>query len=250
MHYLLTELFEYDELSDQAKDRARREHSKMLSECDNRVEDVRKHFEISLEKIGFPKEDIDFSLGYQHSDGMAFYGRIEFSNIENILKYADQDELAHNWKTLYDAGEVNDVCFNISRKSLGLHYSHYNTMLLTSDSPPCCKFIILKITSAISDVIKAVSKKLEADRYKLLETRKTKSYIEESIRTTECLFKKSGEPTGLRIYSNETFLKEGTNIKCDYCHCMKFTKTKKDVISCNNCEATYKVKTYHSMEVR
>ena len=50
---------------------------------------ITKTFEFELEKLGYPTDDIGYSLNYCQDDGMAFYGDVDVDKI--VKRMYDND---------------------------------------------------------------------------------------------------------------------------------------------------------------
>lgn len=119
-------LYTYEELSDDAKEKARETIGQQNLEWLDSG-DLAYMFEQIIEEWGFPSDDIQFSLGYSQGDGVAFYGSID---VDTYLRKAKR---VTHYKLLKTGVEY---WFTLKRNSWGTHYSHHNTMDLVYDATP------------------------------------------------------------------------------------------------------------------
>ncbi|MDV0844429.1 MULTISPECIES: NgrC [Gammaproteobacteria] len=185
---------------------------------------IKQHFQNELVKHGYPADlTIEYSLGYCQGDGMAFYGSLGVDDVQALMKRlfgteqgsADavrrvknlmaQKDIDHMINVLRDYGNCD---LSITRNSFGQHYSHWNTMRIDSNVDFTGVFpdeetmlgtgieginpemlerwqgIWDRFIDALQDDVKSLSKRLEADGYKLIEA----TPYEETVvwqRTTE-----------------------------------------------------------------
>jgi len=160
-----------------------------------------KTFEFELEKLGYPNDDIGYSLNYCHDDGVAFYGDVDVDKI--VKRMYDNDVLTDDKYYLYKLstnvyGHIIRV--TISANESGRHYSNHNTMSVNVDGdisewtaesilshdgpydePIFTNDIYIYVVDLIDDLyddikkfiqneIKEVSKKLEKIGYEIIES--------------------------------------------------------------------------------
>lgn len=94
------------------------------------------YFSSQLVDAGFPDDlDIHWSLGYCQGDGMAFYGRISFTEMIELVRkiYVHDKRKQRMLVRLIQAIQEwdYDETFEIYRNQFGYHYSHFNTMTLS-----------------------------------------------------------------------------------------------------------------------
>jgi len=185
---------------------------------------IKQHFQNELVKHGYPADlTIEYSLGYCQGDGMAFYGSLGVDDVQALMKrlfgteqgstdavrrvknLMAQKDIDHMINVLRDYGNCD---LSITRNSFGQHYSHWNTMRIDSNVDFTGVFpdeetmlgtgieginpemlerwqgIWDRFIDALQDDVKSLSKRLEADGYKLIEA----TPYEETVvwqRTTE-----------------------------------------------------------------
>ena len=118
-------VYSFDELDDKVK-------MKLLDQCHafeqelTLSENLLDMFKYELELLGYPTDDIEFSLSSCQGDGMAFYGDVDVSD------YVGTDKpCPFNWAKTFNKIlllKPGGVYIVISRNSFGSHYSHWNTM--------------------------------------------------------------------------------------------------------------------------
>ena len=50
---------------------------------------LNKHFAAELAALGYPTEDVRYSLGYCQGDGVAFYGRVSGEGLDRLIAAVD-----------------------------------------------------------------------------------------------------------------------------------------------------------------
>ncbi|GJA78130.1 NgrC [Aeromonas hydrophila] len=185
---------------------------------------IKQHFQNELVKHGYPTDlTIEYSLGYCQGDGMACYGRLGVDDVQALMKrllgtgqgstdavrrvknLMAQRDIDHMINVLRDYGNCD---LSITRNSHGHHYSHWNCMNIDDNVDFTGVFpdeetmlgtgiegvnpemlerwqgIWDRFIEALQDDVKSLSKRLEADGYKLIEA----TPYEETVvwqRTTE-----------------------------------------------------------------
>ena len=198
-----TTVYTFDELNDAAKENARQ----WFREADFfDSEEISENFATELAELGYPTDDIRFSLGYSQGDGMAFYGGIEHgpktldSLIKRLIpKSSDRRILRRNRKDSYGEYTILDNLY-IKIECMNSHYNHYNSMCVDWDYEgnedlltPAANRVINDFIGSLKMDIKAVSMKLERSGYEIIEWRDSDEVIDESIIANEYTFTESGE---------------------------------------------------------
>lgn len=184
-----TYAFEYDELSDKAKKKAREQVDGWESEDPFMSEMISEDFKYYLEERGLPT-DVRWSLGYCQGDGVAFHGPV------NVQKYMD-------FYSLREWGPMEDLV-SVKINDTGSHYHHWNTMDVDFDrwddheecEHPAAWWISRHVDAFIDHIrskIKEVSRELESRGYAEIEYRHTDEYLEETIRNNDWLFDEDGD---------------------------------------------------------
>lgn len=189
------ELYTFEELDPRAKERAR-DWYRQVSAGDSDVSDlITEDFAQQLSDLGYPTKDIRWSLSYSQGDGVAFYGEcdgdklIKRYNLEGSNKSPSWAEAYENWAEAY-----------IKLTRLGSHYDHYNTMgvevelWFTGDANEQVRQAAEEeLAQWVQDDVKAVSRKLEAGGYEIIEAYSSDEYIDENIIINEYEFYANGK---------------------------------------------------------
>lgn len=203
-------LYKFDELSPEAQEKA---IQKWRDSMDWSIESewITEIFQNKLAELGYPTDDISWSLNYCQGDGVAFYGDVDVPFVAKRILRGDDLILFNNL-----VEENLAVSVNIYRNSFGHRYSHWNTMEvdidgddldtmmsylygdLDSDSDEytekCDEIesMLITLRDGISDEIKSVSRELEKLGYEMIEDYQSDESISETIRINEYEFKEDG----------------------------------------------------------
>lgn len=158
--------YEYKELSDTAKKVALEELRERAIDWDN-SDQITELFQERLELLGYPTDNVGWSLGYCQGDGVAFYGQIETRKVIDRL-YASEPERRESILKLWETG-----LFDMKITRSNSHYHHFNTMRVemsenaydTDDGFQLAESVRDDIQSDVKDV----SKELEEIGYKEIE---------------------------------------------------------------------------------
>ena len=115
-------VYQFDDLSKEAKEKAMEEHREFLSSVWD-GDYVQEEFMDDMEKYGIENMEINYSGFYSQGDGASFTGRID---IPKYLKATGQEkDYAKLLKAIKDGEDVDDVAV-IER--ISHRYYHYNTI--------------------------------------------------------------------------------------------------------------------------
>lgn len=105
------EVFPLSALSEHARQNAIKKYRERFLNYTGEIRvTLLEHFAEILEKAGFPEDDINWSLGYQQGDGVAFYGGIELESL--FKKYPDLENHIPVCKKIIDThNEVHSKSF-------------------------------------------------------------------------------------------------------------------------------------------
>lgn len=170
-------IFRYDELSQEAKERARKWCREKGLNYEPQI--ITEMMESTLNDLGYEGVEVFWRLSYSQGDGVAFYGKL--TNPDKLLKRLLSEKDIRRWKRISD---VIGIDIRINR--IGSHlYHHYKTMEVVVDSNdldqdmhPFIGIFLKKIEEKIQADVKSVSKKLENDGYKELEYQNSDEYID------------------------------------------------------------------------
>jgi len=169
---------QFDELSDEAKAHAiENERQAWYGYFETR--DLTEEFKWALEPLGFPTDDIAWSLSSCQGDGVAFYGDVD------LAAYM-------KWKTPFGStpkayDEELEWLVSCKLVSNSNHYCHYNTMTVevdfidTHDDEYDYRVIINEIEAMVKDDIVSVSHALEKYGYSWLEGESSDEAIAERL---------------------------------------------------------------------
>lgn len=200
--------YQFDELTEAAKDNARNWFKEMIDS----TPEISEFFTYVLKTLNFPTDCIEYSLSCCQGDGMAFYGA--FDPIAVLTKsltceneFPDlaltQDQKDDVQKLLTKINEIGAEYFagKIVRNSYGFHYSHYNTMEIkiecykdfSPDHEKQIQEISLEAEKIIETYVKTISKHLEKQGYDIIEDALSDESVDENIRINEYAFTKNGK---------------------------------------------------------
>lgn len=148
---------------------------------------IKFHFTRTLAALGYPTEDINYSLGYSQGDGVAMYGDIDTDGLTAMA----QRLLKGPQKAGAKRAIAKGCTASISRNSFGNLYSHYNTMQVNDESHYAEELTEYE-ESAFSSLIEAIeqevvstSKQLESDGYAIVEAGSSVFTLDDKKRTFE-----------------------------------------------------------------
>ena len=196
MRIMKTKVYTFDELSDEAKEKARswwREGGLDYEWYDGEYED----FTTIAGFMGIEVEHIYFSGFWSQGDGACFEGnyRYEKGGVKKLLEYAPQDkELNQIIETLAEAQKKNFYQIYGTIKHQG-HYYHYNSMDITlnrennrGEEIPMVDDAEDTITEAFRDLAKWLYRNLET-QYDYLNS---DEQVDETIRINDYEFTEDG----------------------------------------------------------
>lgn len=191
-----TTVFQYGELSDDAKKKAvewgqefahRTFEPSMLSEW----------MKDRLDEVGLPADDLEWSLSYSQGDGVAFYGLVE--DLDKLVRHL-RKRTATRCLRYTDADDSNYmVSVSLSRNSFGWHYSHWNTMSVDvewsecgTDPTPAQAAAMDALYEAVKTFVQDTSRQLERDGYADIEYQSSEEQVIEMIEANEYEFDEEG----------------------------------------------------------
>jgi hypothetical protein len=208
----VTTLYKFEELSPQAQETAVNKWRESM-DWGFESEQISEDFKYKLEELGYPTDDIGWSLSYSQGDGVAFYGYVDMDIVARRLLEGKDLEL---YNRLVE--ENLTVSARIYRNSFGHHYSHWNTMEVEMDGDSTDTMItylyesngeeltreewddkereleafITHLEEVISIDIKTVSRELESLGYKQIEYIESDEAIRETIEANDYEFTSDG----------------------------------------------------------
>jgi len=192
MRTIETNLYKFNELSEEAKETARdcwKSNGLDEHECECITEDFQYH----LEELGLPKDDIRWRLSCSQGDGVAFYGDVD------VEEYLTKNKIKTKFKKLFDKdGDL--LISNVNIYSNSNHYNHYNTMSLTYNEElhggydnPSRQNAIYEFTDHLLAHIKEVSKDFETKGEEQIDYYASNEYVDEMIIANEYEFTEDGD---------------------------------------------------------
>jgi len=183
------DVYEFDELSPKAKDRAITWYRESGAAFDTEdTEAVSDMFRETLSARGLPTGDVRWRLSSSQGDGVAFYGRFDLD------EYLKANKLKSKFPALKDV--ANDITANIEK--VGPHmYDHYNTMRVEFE--PQVELTdrqnkeLDKLKEFVGAQIEKVSHDLEKAGYEEIEYREGDEQIAETIRANDWEFDVDGK---------------------------------------------------------
>lgn len=204
-------LYKFEELSDKAKQNAIK-HYRESMDWQIISESITEKFTEKLSAMGYPTDDLEWSLSYSQGDGVAFYGEVDMDKVINRLEHKGYDLNYDLYRAIKDKGLT--ITAKIYRNSFGYHYSHYNTMEVEVDGDSIEVMVeylygdldeneyidkhdeiynfLLKLKGCIHNDIKDVSKELEKEGYSDIEYYSSDEAIAEILIANEYEFTEDG----------------------------------------------------------
>jgi hypothetical protein len=158
--------YAFKELSDKAK-KVALEAVRKLAADDDHSDEITEDFKTRLDELGYPTDDVNWSLGCCQGDGVAFYGTVDRERVIARLYAGDAAKISKITE-LMSRGLLD---IEIVRNSHGTRYSHSRTMTLEDHweraDEADTKFIA-DVASDILDDIRATSSELEKSGYEMI----------------------------------------------------------------------------------
>jgi hypothetical protein len=183
MREVIKKVFTFNELSPEAQDKAIQDHIE-ATDWSLESEFISEDFKYQLMDLGYPTDEVPWSLNYCQGDGVAFYGMVDVSAVAKRLLEPSEYEF------LMDIRDEIRLDYEIVKNSFGYHYSHWNTMNVEmtlesysdrldfdgygddevdTELSEKVEQLVLKLEELISDDIKSVSRKLEKSGYESID---------------------------------------------------------------------------------
>jgi hypothetical protein len=183
------DVYEFDELSAKAKDRAITKYRESGAAFDtDDTEAVSDMFRETLKEKGLPTDDVRWRLSSSQGDGVSFYGRFD------VDEYLQANKLKSKFPAL--KGVANDIVGNIEK--IGPHmYDHWNTMRVyfepQVDLTERQNAELEKLKEFAAAHIQKVSRELEKAGYEEIEYREGDGQIAEILRENDYEFDVDGD---------------------------------------------------------
>lgn len=213
----ITKVYKFNELTPEQKDLAIEKWRKGI-DWSYESQSISEDFKYDLGELNYPTEDLEWSLSHCQGDGVAFYGKIGFEDMNAIVNRLEGEEGCDIDIELYNDLSINDFLIygKIYRNSYGYHYSHYNTMIFElehddidtiveklfaleygqkgfDEKYQLIEKLFENIEQSVQDDIKNVSKKLEKQGYSQIEYVESDIAIIETIEANDYEFLSNGD---------------------------------------------------------
>ncbi len=202
MRQITTTVYQFEELDDKAKERARDWYREDMDLSDS----LRELFEHDVGEAGYPTEKIEWSLGYCQGDGMAFYGRLTEEDLVRVAErlYTQDSDMLKRVRSI-----AANISVTVCRNGSGRHYSHYNCMtieilnevpmephqFLLFEAAGDYNIFIDDLENDIQADVKELSKKLEKMGYDEIEYQRSAEQVDQIIIDMQYEFTKAGKRT-------------------------------------------------------
>jgi hypothetical protein len=172
---------------------------------DLRCADIKEVYQYELESLGYPTNNICWSLGYSQGDGMAFYGPC--ANLALLRDRLLAGEAYTTERVLLGDEVLQDLSFTIVRNRFGYHYSHPRTMVVDvawEAVPPALEnntavmAALYALRDAVRQDIQAVSRRLEREGYAIVEYEWTEEFFTDRLAFEDLYFLADGTEFDLR----------------------------------------------------
>lgn len=145
-------------------------------------------FKQSLEEVGLPSDDVNWSLSYSQGDGVGFYGNF------SIGEYLKKNKLTAKFKGLKPLIDGMDINASLGRRSH--HYNHWNNMTVDlevqGDVTPEQEKLLKQLDEHIQEHVKAFSKQLEKEGYQEIEYQTSEEQARESLTNDDLDYDQNG----------------------------------------------------------
>ena len=209
MEQIVIKAYTYNELSDDAKEKAREWYKKDGNYIDAYM--ITEDMKQTLEDAGLADFDVLWSLSYCQGDGVAIDGRV---NVEAFIKSQRflakevpgyKGKTKERYATLLIGSETvdkmqklvdNGVQLDITIKHVG-RYSHANSMSVSveHDSDEMAPEVDQNIREAFEGYVKQVCRTLERDGYAWIEWQGSDECVKETLLAHGWLFTAEGSRT-------------------------------------------------------
>lgn len=182
-------IYNFEELSDKAKEKAR-DWWKNDGLDEHERDSITESFQEKLEKLGLPTEKVCWGLSCCQGDGVAFYGNVD------IEDYLTKNKLKTTYKELLNNGDV--LIWDVEIYNNNHHYNHYNTMSIRynldyNQITDELEELAEELTDHILSHIKEISKDFETSGYKQIDYYNSDEYVDEVITANEYEFTENGD---------------------------------------------------------
>ena len=175
-------LVTFDELDDKAKEKAR-DWWQRDDDFSFESEYITEDFKQQLKELGYPTDDIQWSLSHCQGDGVAFHG---FADEGAVLKRLCMDQ-----DPRIQAIDIGDIGIEIQDIMIGNYY-HYNTMRVVVHGVED-EELEREIETAVLEEVREVSRDLENKGYESVDYYASDEYIDDHLINNGYTFTLRGE---------------------------------------------------------
>jgi len=219
MRTLTTTLYSYSELPEASKAKLREKvQEEGRSQRYDYVfdQEVLPNGKAVLASLGYPTDQVVYSLGWVQGSGMAFYGALSREGLgicaRRLLNRSHRNSLFLSKHPRYKTPLLDDVTLTLAKCPGTALYHHWNTMYaqvecacgpMDETERPGFFSALTVLMDAIEDEIRQVSRHLEAEGYEALEA----EWAWDAARWDEEV---------LACYPDTEFFADGTPVEADW----------------------------------
>ena len=172
MREITQKIYNYEELSEKAKERVKNEYREFFQECSNDL--FYEYFVEELRENGFESLKPRYSLGYSQGDGCSVTGKIYLNEVlenKDIMENFSKDEI-RRLKYIYDC-----LYYSIEITSNSSYYCHEYTMdfnayvecnSYTHSKVELLREVFEKLENVVEDYFIALCNRMEEAGYEMI----------------------------------------------------------------------------------
>lgn len=201
----LMNVYEYEELpTEAAKHNAREWYRYNIQPNRYDWSIITEMFQDELVDAGYLETKVSWSLSYCQGDGVAFYGKMSFRQLDSLIARLSNGnkEMRHLWfKKIKKWSDYCSIDIRIERNAFGHRYSHFNTMDISADTAVyglnkaqennLIRFATW-LKAVVQNDVRSISKQLEQLGYKEIEYIKSDPFIAEELMAGTYYFNADG----------------------------------------------------------
>jgi len=183
-------VYDFDELSPKAKERAIERFRRRMYENPIYDDLLTEDFTYKLRELGLPDENIRWRLSSSQGDGVAFYGEFD------LIEYLKKNKLLGDVDIRRE--ELEDVYAVIRKSQNNPMYNHYSTMIVDLDAggvdlTPHEEEELEKLEEEIQSNVESVSHELKSYGYAHFDHINSDEFVSEEMRANEYEFDENGD---------------------------------------------------------
>lgn len=201
MKQVIVNAYQYDELSDWAKEKVLAKFREWMTEDDFNSEYIFDNWKDKLETMSYTEVKISYTGFNRQGDGASFTG-----DIDNILEYMKAHKLSNKYRLLYDNTRLGNISLSCTIQRINYHYSHEQSVKARVDyefydydhpvsSDKWKRFMkqIKELESFIQDQVHDISCDIYSELQKDYEYIMSEENIKDMIEINEYLFDQNGK---------------------------------------------------------